>query len=689
MEGLAVASSAAGLVSLGIEVCKGLLTYYQSWRAAESDVAGMYSSIETLAKTLILLDSVIKNGVFDQQIVKNVEKSILATATGLTSLKKKLDKIKISHQEDKWTEKTKGSFRRAIYPLKQSVLVKLKELAIELRDDLALALSVLQIDASASTLDRLDLLSDRVVDISNDINVLKEGVDYIAIDVKDLRDTTFNTSDGVKNLLFVQSTVEFERKQNELLRLEGRQDGIRQWFFGTAEFQAWIVESGKVMWCSGIQGAGKTVLSHDPTLLTQVSSLVIEHLRHRVSQVEESAVLYVYCNYKDVAKQTVTNLLSCLIRQLLLQKPHSVMHEVAALYESHYSLGTSPSVIEYIKVLELAVSRLATLYVVIDALDECSDEHGGRKTLISELSRLKLQLLVTSRDLPSIRRQFQNAIHLDICAREDDILNYIGTRINKSEQLSAHVIKDGQLQDVIRTTVASRAGGMFLQARLHLDSLATKTTLRKLKAALSTLPDGLTQCYDEVMQRISAQSNDNYQLARRVLYWVVNSVFPLALPTIQQALAVESQDKSLDKENIPDGELLVSVCLGLIEVHRDRGFVGLVHFTTQEYFERKGQELFPEAQEDILRTCLTFLSFEEFGNGLCKTRKDLKKRLQDYPFLAYSGKFAVKHKLSLGTLKSITSIHRKISITLLRTNSDEYGVCLKLLEQGYAYIIVQ
>lgn len=144
MEAFAVASSAAGLVSLGIEVCKGLLTYYQSWRTAESDVAGMYTSIETLAKTLILLESVIKDRVFDQQIVKNVEKSILATATGLTSLKKKLDKIKFSHQEDNWTEKAKGSFRRAIYPLKQSVLVKLKELANELRDDLALALSVLQ-----------------------------------------------------------------------------------------------------------------------------------------------------------------------------------------------------------------------------------------------------------------------------------------------------------------------------------------------------------------------------------------------------------------------------------------------------------------------------------------------------------------------------------------------------------------
>ena len=203
----------------------------------------------------------------------------------------------------------------------------------------------------------------------------------------------------------------------------------------------------------------------------QVSSLVIEHLRHHASHEEESAVVFVYCNYKDVEKQTVTNLLSCLVRQLLIQKPQSVLREAAALYESHHSAGTSPSVVEYINVLEAAVSRLATLYIVIDALDECSDEHGGRKTLISELSRLKLQLLVTSRDLPSIRRQLQDAIHLDVFAREDDILNYIGTRIANSEQLSAHVAKDEQLKDVIRTTVASRAGGMYRNVVLSIRSL--------------------------------------------------------------------------------------------------------------------------------------------------------------------------------------------------------------------------
>ena len=64
-------------------------------------------------------------------------------------------------------------------------------------------------DASASTLDRLDLLSNRVVDISNDVNYLKEEVDCMSVDVKDIRDTAFNTSDGVNNLLFVQSSKLF------------------------------------------------------------------------------------------------------------------------------------------------------------------------------------------------------------------------------------------------------------------------------------------------------------------------------------------------------------------------------------------------------------------------------------------------------------------------------------------------
>lgn len=139
------------------------------------------------------------------------------------------------------------------------------------------------------------------------------------------------------------------------------------------------------------------------------------------------------------------------------------------------------------------------------------------------------------------------------------------------------------------------------------------------------------------MQKISLQSNENFQLARKVLYWIANAMTPLKPLALRQALAVEDQDTSLDVENMPDADLLVTVCQGLINIHQDTGFIGFVHHTTQEYFNSKSFELFPEAHKDMLRTCLTFLSFREFGNGLCKNRRDFTKRLKDYPFLAYAG----------------------------------------------------
>lgn len=131
--------------------------------------------------------------------------------------------------------------------------------------------------------------------------------------------------------------------------------------------------------------------------------------------------------------------------------------------ESHKPTGTSPSLAEYVKVLELAASHFASISIIVDALDECSEENDERRTLISELLKLTpvVRLLVTSRDIPQIRRQLQNAIHVKVKAREDDILSYIDTRIQRSEQLSIHVNKDRSLRDLIRRNVASKAGGMY------------------------------------------------------------------------------------------------------------------------------------------------------------------------------------------------------------------------------------
>ena len=145
MEGFAAASSAAGLVSLGLTVCQGLLKFYESWKGAEDDVKRMYSSVEQLTKIFICLRHSIRQGQFSTDIVARVEESIQMCESGLLALQRKLSKISSASQASGVrSNKLRGKFQRTLYPFKECTIVKLKEICSDLRGNLALALETLQ-----------------------------------------------------------------------------------------------------------------------------------------------------------------------------------------------------------------------------------------------------------------------------------------------------------------------------------------------------------------------------------------------------------------------------------------------------------------------------------------------------------------------------------------------------------------
>lgn len=116
MEPLGLSSGAAGLISLGISVCQGLLHYYRSWKDAEDQVAHMYKSIEALTETFRLLESALGPKVFTPAGVQKVEKSIRSAENGLQSLRKKLDKIHLAPSEPGWKAKGMAQIRRTLFP---------------------------------------------------------------------------------------------------------------------------------------------------------------------------------------------------------------------------------------------------------------------------------------------------------------------------------------------------------------------------------------------------------------------------------------------------------------------------------------------------------------------------------------------------------------------------------------------
>lgn len=138
------------------------------------------------------------------------------------------------------------------------------------------------------------------------------------------------------------------------------------------------------------------------------------------------------------------------------------------------------------------------------------------------------------------------------------------------------------------------------------------------------------------MNRIKHQPSQ--QLALRVIAWVVYALRPLRAIEIQHAVAIEElepEDDYIPDECLTPLSRILNACAGLVRSDEETGIMGLVHYTTQEYFNRHGSRHFPYAQRDIGIACIKYLSLGVFGEGPSPNNKLFRRRLQENPLLQY------------------------------------------------------
>ncbi|KAL3954501.1 hypothetical protein ACCO45_010064 [Purpureocillium lilacinum] len=137
------------------------------------------------------------------------------------------------------------------------------------------------------------------------------------------------------------------------------------------------------------------------------------------------------------------------------------------------------------------------------------------------------------------------------------------------------------------------------------------------------------------MEQIQAQAKDQQHLATQVLSWITCATSPLTTLELQHALAVEIGETFLDGDNLPDVEDLVSACAGLVTVDERSDIIGLVHYTTQQYFNETQAQWFSNAEANITTACVMYQSLSAF-DGACGSSDAFAKRLRVHPLYTYA-----------------------------------------------------
>ena len=431
-----------------------------------------------------------------------------------------------------------------------------------------------------------------------------------------------------KELMLSELTsIDFEATHTDIS--SRRVEDTGRWLLESPAYKSWHDDkSSRVLWCPGVPGAGKTMLA----------SLVIDDLRQAphspATDSAKQAVVGVYCSYRN--PDSTSSLVGSILSQLLspIERPPNVDKR------DILDRGRLQQIFSSI------FDQYCTLYLIIDALDECADGPallGHVRQLLDLAARNEgapdVHIFITGRHnvAHEVQRQLMPDACLEIRSDDEDVQKYLKRELRSQSQLLEWITGDYDFELQIIESIIARVAGMFLLARLYMDILVHLPTKRAVRKALKTLPASVNDTYMEAWNRVQAQRSQQAELGKRILLWVVHAVRPLRLQELRYALGIEEGDEELDSEGLIDPAVLTSFCAGLVIINEQRSLVSLVHPTTQEFFNQRKDDLFPHAQEEMALACVTYLRMKPFSEeGPSHTPRAFHQRWISSPFLGYA-----------------------------------------------------
>jgi hypothetical protein len=231
--------------------------------------------------------------------------------------------------------------------------------------------------------------------------------------------------------------------------LSSRSPGTGDWLIHDDTYKSWVMSGrNQTLWLHGIPGAGKTVLA----------SVAVEDLR-RNKHTSDVAVSYIYCDYKDEAQHTLQNIVSVIIKDVV--RKQSLSADLVEFHNHHQDANIRPTLPELVHILRLEASKLSSVFAVIDAVDELTDNNHVRERLLGLLFDLMpyINIMLTSRPHVDVTKHLPNARRIEVAATKQDIRRYTENRLS-SPEFAALVEGRQDLRNRVIEMVTGKSEGM-------------------------------------------------------------------------------------------------------------------------------------------------------------------------------------------------------------------------------------
>jgi NACHT domain len=371
-------------------------------------------------------------------------------------------------------------------------------------------------------------------------------------------------------------------------------EGSCAWVFEDAAFKDWWEKDDiRCLWVHGDPGKGKTMMAM--AIIDKIASRVKQSLRDTPG----GYISYFFCQGAVTGLNDAISVLRGLIFVLVDEHPElidplrqALGREGTRLFEGNYGLHALWVVLQHV----LEDERVPRVYLVIDALDECS---GLQDSLLYILMRNvrdlpeKVKWIITSRNEPQIKRKLENnpLIHHTNLELNSD---HVKMAVRKFIQVKVKDLNyDDSLRKEAEVYLTANADGTFLWVALVCQELKNEVK-RKLRSVLSKFPSGLEPLYGRMLEQIEhLPDSDDREYCIRVLRITTLAYRPLHLKEF--VFAADLPDKEFaDSGDISD---LINQCGSFLTI-RDE-MVYFVHQSAKDFLSStKGYRIFCTSLKD-------------------------------------------------------------------------------------------